>query len=693
MRGYLSRQGSVNPHFLNPALWKRVGLLSQAGQLPPSLLGHLLDGQDRDGMQLVRCNRPGGKSLHEVVLTLPCELSVLASKLPPEIGAALLRAMVEETMDYLQSGSVFVRIGKGGRIFRPAELLGLAFDHALNREGEPHLHTHLLIFPGAWDPTGECWRTVNLRQCAQDLHTVLRPRLMDAVLRICSGQGIQVIVSRWLAKDNQGPTGWTVTFKGEVIPAGSLTRRRPSSLMVKRVITDILDGPYPFQKDLKALGACRILHADLSRILGPESGSKATRRFSAFAMQHGLTWSRDVLEQEPCLRALDRTFALAEVALADFFSGLVPDVKGSDRPRKYRQHLSPFLDSGSTGRNTLEAEREWEDAKTAVLHRLQEPVVPKDLQPIERAAWRILKHLYSLASVPPESSVHSIPGLAHGFLDAKSLSTPDTTQIRSARKPEHTEVIWSSRGTRHKRSHLLEQQALHRRASNRQIKASVQAYLATVRSILGLSVEVAQHRGRSLDDLKREMNDRGLQLIQQTDATGTIQDLAVKHPLTGRTMTTSTLDPNYSLNNLIDKHNLGATHVGHPSHLPRQTGPGDPASQPGLGTTSKPSIADVDDRRPKITRHRCVEPARGSPGRDCRLGTSSRARCAVMVGRESSASWIPGGRTMESGRPSRSGATGRCGRPGARLCWMETTLPCRCIPARRSPTGSSIASG
>jgi len=310
LRGYLSRQGTILPHFHNSDLWALVGQPTGAKQLSPSLLKRLLQGQDRDGVALVRSHCPGGKPLHELLLTLPAELSVLLSRLNPRIGAAVLRAMRNEALDYLQSQAVYVRSGKGRRDWRSAELLGLAFDHALNREGEPHLHTHVLVSPLAWDPTDAKWRTVNLRQCVKELHTVLRPRLRDAVQKVCAEHSITVIASPGLARDKVGPDGWTVEYEGVAITAGSLIRERASSLMVERVIADILDGPYPHQKDLRLLRASRLILADRIGLISAQRVAKATQRFTAFAERHGLHWSFRTADTATNLQALDKAFAM-----------------------------------------------------------------------------------------------------------------------------------------------------------------------------------------------------------------------------------------------------------------------------------------------------------------------------------------------------------------------------------------------
>ena len=85
----------------------------------------------------------------DVLLALPKSVSLLFALSPEVSREQVLAAQVQargETLDYLERHGIWVREPAGARRFLRADgMLWAAFTHHVTRNGDPHLHSHVLI--------------------------------------------------------------------------------------------------------------------------------------------------------------------------------------------------------------------------------------------------------------------------------------------------------------------------------------------------------------------------------------------------------------------------------------------------------------------------------------------------------------------------------------------------------------------
>ncbi|MEV3938677.1 MobF family relaxase [Glycomyces sp. NPDC049804] len=90
-------------------------------------------------------------------------------------------AAVARMLAYLEANVAFTRTGAGGAAqIETTGLLATAFDHFDNREGEPNLHTHLVVANKVLGVDGR-WRSLDARALHQ--HAVTASGVYDAALR------------------------------------------------------------------------------------------------------------------------------------------------------------------------------------------------------------------------------------------------------------------------------------------------------------------------------------------------------------------------------------------------------------------------------------------------------------------------------------------------------------------------------
>lgn len=98
--------------------------------------------------------------LVQITFNAPKDLAFLLS-LFPERREALLKAHRDAVLAvarYIEKHLAFVRSGKGGKHFVRALICAALFEHLAARDGSPHLHTHLVIFPAALAADGKTRR-------------------------------------------------------------------------------------------------------------------------------------------------------------------------------------------------------------------------------------------------------------------------------------------------------------------------------------------------------------------------------------------------------------------------------------------------------------------------------------------------------------------------------------------------------
>ncbi|HVM12786.1 MAG TPA: MobF family relaxase, partial [Egibacteraceae bacterium] len=159
--------GGVEDYYLAPGeapgrwLGPAAEALGLRGTVRPEDLESLLAGNDpRTGAHVATwLTRPG----YDLTLSAPKSVSLLWA-LGDDRVAAVVReahdeavdAAVDAAMGYLDREGCKVRRGRGGRLrFDGDGLIAAAFRHRTSREGDPQLHTHVLVANMTRGPDGE----------------------------------------------------------------------------------------------------------------------------------------------------------------------------------------------------------------------------------------------------------------------------------------------------------------------------------------------------------------------------------------------------------------------------------------------------------------------------------------------------------------------------------------------------------
>jgi conjugative relaxase-like TrwC/TraI family protein len=159
-------------------------LLGLEGRVDPEDLRAVLLGEDpRSGHGL---HHGAGRSVPGWDLTFraPKSVSVLWGLADPEISAAVVaahEAAVKVGLRYVEEWAGFTRTGRGGATRVRAEgLIAAGFWHRTSRDGDPHLHTHVLVANSVRTPDGR-WRTLDGRGLL--VHMKTAGYIYDAQLR------------------------------------------------------------------------------------------------------------------------------------------------------------------------------------------------------------------------------------------------------------------------------------------------------------------------------------------------------------------------------------------------------------------------------------------------------------------------------------------------------------------------------
>ncbi len=159
-------------------------LLGLEGRVDPDDLRAVLLGVDpRSGDGL---HHGSGRSVPGWDLTFraPKSVSVLWGLADPEIAEAVVaahEAAMQVGLRYVEEWAGFTRTGRGGTTrVRADGLIAAGFRHRTSRDGDPHLHTHVLVANSVRTPDGR-WRTLDGRGLL--VHMKTAGYVYDAQLR------------------------------------------------------------------------------------------------------------------------------------------------------------------------------------------------------------------------------------------------------------------------------------------------------------------------------------------------------------------------------------------------------------------------------------------------------------------------------------------------------------------------------
>jgi len=194
----------LSGHGESPGRWYGAGAtaLGLQGEASPAGFQRMFEGRHPDSGELL--GRPHGSNAvpaFDVVLRPTKSVSILYGLADPGTGRAVLAAHhagVAEAVAYLD-GHLGARRGHGGVQHVSGQgLLAVGFDHRTSREGDPLLHTHLVVANRVQGPDG--------RWTALDGRDLYRHRLAaDAIYRASYQRELARTVGvEWTAADAHG---------------------------------------------------------------------------------------------------------------------------------------------------------------------------------------------------------------------------------------------------------------------------------------------------------------------------------------------------------------------------------------------------------------------------------------------------------------------------------------------------------
>jgi conjugative relaxase-like TrwC/TraI family protein len=194
----------LSGHGESPGRWYGAGAssLGLQGEASPAGFQAMFEGRHPTSGELL--GRPHGRNAvpaFDVVLRPTKSVSILYGLGNPETGRAVLAAHhagLAEAVAYLD-GHLGARRGHGGVQHVSGQgLLAVAFDHRTSREGDPLLHTHLVVANRVRGPDG--------RWTALDGRDLYRHRLAaDAIYRATYQRELtRTLAVEWTAADTHG---------------------------------------------------------------------------------------------------------------------------------------------------------------------------------------------------------------------------------------------------------------------------------------------------------------------------------------------------------------------------------------------------------------------------------------------------------------------------------------------------------
>jgi conjugative relaxase-like TrwC/TraI family protein len=194
----------LSGHGESPGRWYGAGAASLGLEGEASVAGfqRMFEGRHPDSGELL--GRPYGRNAvpaFDVVLRPTKSVSILYGLGDPATGRAVLEAHhtgIREATTYLDE-HLGARRGHGGhQHVQGRGLLAVGFDHRTSREGDPLLHTHLVVANRVQGPDG--------RWTALDGRDLYRHRLAaDAIYRAAYQRGLsRTLGVEWTAADRHG---------------------------------------------------------------------------------------------------------------------------------------------------------------------------------------------------------------------------------------------------------------------------------------------------------------------------------------------------------------------------------------------------------------------------------------------------------------------------------------------------------
>jgi conjugative relaxase-like TrwC/TraI family protein len=194
----------LSGHGESPGRWYGAGAssLGLEGEASPAGFQAMFEGRDPTTGELL--GRPHGRNAvpaFDVVLRPTKSVSILYGLGDPTTGRAVLQAHhvgLAEAVIYLDE-RLGARHGHGGVQHVSGQgVLAIGFDHRTSREGDPLLHTHLVVANRVQGPDG-CWTALDGR----DLY---RHRLAaDAIYRATyQRELVRTLGVKWTAADRHG---------------------------------------------------------------------------------------------------------------------------------------------------------------------------------------------------------------------------------------------------------------------------------------------------------------------------------------------------------------------------------------------------------------------------------------------------------------------------------------------------------
>lgn len=194
---------------------QRTALCQNAGAMPEKKMK-----LDRQGQPKLDANgqpefvwKGGHQVGYDCVFNAPKSVSLLMAMLPPDERGAVLaahRAAVDQGLEYMES-KVETRRGKAGKdVIGVDGLVITSCDHLANRNLEPHLHTHNMIYGVAYGADGKwsAWESAELFRHQKSADTVYMSHLAENLRTL--GFGIEQRAELDLDQNDTGTRGWEV---------------------------------------------------------------------------------------------------------------------------------------------------------------------------------------------------------------------------------------------------------------------------------------------------------------------------------------------------------------------------------------------------------------------------------------------------------------------------------------------------
>jgi conjugative relaxase-like TrwC/TraI family protein len=152
---------------------KGAKILGLKGQVDPETYKNAYQGLDSQG-NLLR-QRQSGKKYNpgrDITLSAPKSVSLLGLVQENQAVVEAHQQAVKTTMNYIEQNCIFTRTGKGGKLHQQTDnALFAVFQHDDNRNLEPQLHSHCVIFNLTQGEDGK-WRTTDNRELYQQKMTI-----------------------------------------------------------------------------------------------------------------------------------------------------------------------------------------------------------------------------------------------------------------------------------------------------------------------------------------------------------------------------------------------------------------------------------------------------------------------------------------------------------------------------------------